>query len=113
MFNVADWFGLHNLYWQTKLSISARDLILLLGGLFLLYKGNKEIYDSVEGANKRRAAEHRGLLATVVQIGLLGIVLGLDSVITAVGMTDYLGVMHQLQRDISIFLWCFQFLSYS
>lgn len=93
LFNAANWFGLHDSRWQQRLSISGRDLILLLGGLFLLFKSNKEIYDSIEGKTKKNTAQPKSLWATVLEIGLLDIVFGLDSVITAIGMTDYLGVM--------------------
>jgi predicted tellurium resistance membrane protein TerC len=93
LFNVANWFGLHDIQWQQKLAISGRDLILLIGGLFLLFKSNKEIYDNIEGKARKHAAKPKSLWGTVLEIGLLDIVFGLDSVITAVGMTNYLGVM--------------------
>jgi predicted tellurium resistance membrane protein TerC len=93
LFNAANWFGLHDSHWQQRLSISGRDLILLLGGLFLLFKSNKEIYDSIEGKTEKHTAQPKSLWGTVLEIGLLDIVFGLDSVITAIGMTDYLGVM--------------------
>jgi predicted tellurium resistance membrane protein TerC len=81
--------------------ISGRDLILLCGGLFLLYKASHEIYMEVEAqapevdrANgaplKTSTAQFWG---TVAQIGLVDIVFSLDSVITAVGMVDNIGVM--------------------
>jgi predicted tellurium resistance membrane protein TerC len=74
--------------------ISGRDLILLLGGLFLLYKATHEIHDKLEGeegtATKRVAPS---LTSVIVQIMLLDVVFSLDSVITAVGMADDLGVM--------------------
>jgi predicted tellurium resistance membrane protein TerC len=93
LFNLANWFGLQDIRWQQRLSISGRDLILLLGGLFLLFKSNKEIYDTIEGKTQKHAAQPKSLWGTVLEIGLLDIVFGLDSVITAVGMTDHLGVM--------------------
>ena len=74
--------------------ISGRDLILLIGGLFLLGKATHEIHERLEGeeghASARTAASFSGV---IVQIMLLDIVFSLDSVITAVGMVDELWVM--------------------
>ncbi|GII77536.1 membrane protein [Sphaerisporangium rufum] len=75
--------------------ISGRDLILILGGLFLLGKSAFEIGDSLEGGSghsggKAAAVSFTGVL---VQIMLLDVVFSLDSVITAVGMVDEIGVM--------------------
>ena len=74
--------------------ISGRDLILIAGGLFLLAKATFEIHDKLEGLegakSARTAASFSGV---IVQILLLDIVFSLDSVITAVGMTDRIGVM--------------------
>ncbi len=74
--------------------ISGRDLILLIGGLFLLFKATREIHDRLEGeeegASARAAAS---FTAVIIQILLLDIVFSLDSVITAVGMADHLPVM--------------------
>ena len=74
--------------------ISGRDLILILGGLFLLGKSTYEIHDKLEGeeghASGRVAAS---FVSVIVQIMLLDIVFSLDSVITAVGMVDELWVM--------------------
>ena len=74
--------------------ISGRDLILMGGGLFLLGKSTYEIHDRLEGetdhAGARVAASFN---AVIVQIVLLDAVFSLDSVITAVGMVDLVGVM--------------------
>ncbi len=74
--------------------ISGRDLILILGGLFLIGKSTYEIHDKLEGeeghASKRVPAS---FTSVIVQIMLLDIVFSLDSVITAVGMVDVLWVM--------------------
>ncbi|OYU44025.1 MAG: hypothetical protein CFE44_15140 [Burkholderiales bacterium PBB4] len=81
--------------------ISGRDLILLAGGLFLLYKASHEIFMEVEAqqpdevtageaTTKTGAALFWG---TIVQIGIVDIVFSLDSVITAVGMVDNISVM--------------------
>jgi predicted tellurium resistance membrane protein TerC len=75
--------------------ISGRDLILLAGGLFLLAKSTYEIHERLEGEEGRSPASNRKISFTsvIIQILLLDIVFSLDSVITAVGMTDQLGVM--------------------
>jgi predicted tellurium resistance membrane protein TerC len=74
--------------------ISGRDLILIVGGLFLLGKSTFEIHDRLEGeeghASDRVAASFS---AVIIQILLLDVVFSLDSVITAVGMVDELAVM--------------------
>ncbi|HLE47261.1 MAG TPA: TerC family protein [Candidatus Thermoplasmatota archaeon] len=75
-------------------SVSGRDLVLLLGGLFLLTKAVHEIHGSLEGAKGRASSKVAASLgAVLVQIILLDIVFSLDSVITAVGMSDHLAVM--------------------
>ena len=74
--------------------LSGRDLILLLGGLFLLYKATTEIHDKLEGEEGHGGAGVRATFgAVIIQILLLDIVFSLDSVITAVGMADALWVM--------------------
>jgi CBS domain containing-hemolysin-like protein len=78
------------------LSFSGRDLILLLGGVFLLFKATVELHERVEGkmhvhSGKR---EYASFSAVVAQIIVLDAVFSLDAVITAVGMVDQLGVMY-------------------
>ncbi len=74
--------------------VSGRDLILIVGGLFLLAKGTHEIHVKLEGAKEAAVrAAAPGFSAVIVQILLLDIVFSLDSVITAVGMVRQLGVM--------------------
>ena len=74
--------------------VSGRDLILLGGGLFLLFKATREIYDKVEAPPGAAAEQQGGRLAWVVfQIMLIDVVFSLDSVITAVGMADHVAVM--------------------
>ncbi len=74
---------------------SGRDLILLGGGLFLMWKSTHEIHDKLEGADDHAPAGKAApkFSAIIVQILLLDIVFSLDSVITAVGMANHLGVM--------------------
>lgn len=97
--------GLTNpLFSVTDHAISGRDLILLLGGFFLIWKASKEIYVEVEmgehdneSGDESDSKKPRSMLSlfisSVVQIGLLDIIFSLDSVITAVGMVDQISVM--------------------
>jgi predicted tellurium resistance membrane protein TerC len=75
--------------------ISGRDLILLGGGLFLLWKSTHEIHTSLEGeeSSGKPAARKAAFVATLIQIAIIDIVFSLDSVITAVGMANHLPVM--------------------
>src|SRR5688572_13496203 len=74
--------------------ISGRDLILLLGGLFLIGKSTHEIHDKLEGQEAHGAARAvASFTAVIIQILLLDIVFSLDSVITAVGMAEDVAVM--------------------
>ena len=73
---------------------SGRDLILAIGGLFLIFKSTREIHEKLDGAEGHVTARVAPSLAAVVgQIMMLDIVFSLDSVITAVGMADDLAVM--------------------
>ena len=74
--------------------ISGRDLILLIGGLFLIAKSTHEIHDKLEGAEGGASSKVVASFgAVIVQILLLDIVFSLDSVITAVGMVDHVSIM--------------------
>ena len=74
--------------------ISGRDLVLILGGLFLLAKSTHEIHDRLEGEEGRASTRVRpSYVSVLVQIMLLDLVFSLDSVITAVGMVDRVSVM--------------------
>lgn len=76
--------------------ISGRDLILILGGLFLLYKSSQEIWENLEGPGLEEegaAAPVTSYAALLGQIAIIDIVFSLDSVITAVGMADHVPVM--------------------
>src|ERR687896_138299 len=74
--------------------ISGRDLVLILGGLFLLAKSTHEIHGNLEGEEGERSVRVAPSMTSVlIQIALLDIVFSLDSVITAVGMVDEIGVM--------------------
>ena len=74
--------------------ISGRDLVLIVGGLFLVGKSTREIHDKLEGHTGERSARVAPSLRSVlIQILLLDVVFSLDSVITAVGMVQEIGVM--------------------
>jgi len=96
---------LFSIVWLTRLvqpwlqvagrSFSGRDVVLLLGGLFLLAKSVLEIHQTLEGppAEAGRTRLRGQLLAVIVQIGLIDIVFSLDSVFTAVGLVRELPIM--------------------
>jgi predicted tellurium resistance membrane protein TerC len=98
---------LAGLVWVTRLDVrlftvfnhpvSLKDLVLISGGLFLLYKGSTEIHDNIEAeggdADEAPVRPAAGLAGVVLQIGLINIVFSLDSVITAIGMANQLPVM--------------------
>jgi len=76
--------------------ISGRDLILISGGLFLLYKSAQEIWDNLEGPETESAEQARRVnsyAAVLGQIAVMDIIFSLDSVITAVGMAKHVPVM--------------------
>ncbi|MCK6558058.1 TerC family protein [candidate division KSB1 bacterium] len=78
--------------WRNE--ISGRDLILIIGGLFLLAKSTHEIHNKLEGEEEHGTARvHAAFLGVLVQIMLLDIVFSLDSVITAIGMANHLAIM--------------------
>ncbi len=117
-----------SLFWIMKLTtplftifgqeISGRDLILILGGLFLLVKSTNEIHADIEenGEQEKELKKgSRGYFATLIQIAILDIVFSLDSVITAVGMANNIvimilavvlavGVMMFASKSISLFI---------
>ena len=96
---------LFSLSWMMKLTtplftifsrhISGRDIILIVGGLFLLAKSTLEIHESFEGHRKEKIEGKVGvsLIGIVLQIGLMDMIFSLDSVITAVGMAQHLAIM--------------------
>jgi predicted tellurium resistance membrane protein TerC len=84
--------------------VSGRDLILLIGGLFLIGKATHEIHDKLEGEEDAAGGggKKRSFAATVFQIILIDIVFSLDSVITAVGMVGSSGKAHWVGLTIMI-----------
>ncbi len=82
------------LFTVMKHDFTGRDLILLLGGVFLVFKATREIHDKLEGEEGQASNKvPPGFAAVIIQILLLDIVFSLDSVITAVGMAQQVGVM--------------------
>lgn len=79
------------------LDLSIRDWILIIGGLFLLYKAVKEIHNTVElkdeHIDEAKAAKKNTFSSVITQIVLLDIVFSIDSVITAIGLTDEVWVI--------------------
>ncbi len=75
--------------------ISGKDLMLIIGGLFLLYQSVHEIHLKLKGYTEevKERTDARGVSAIFLQMALLNIVFSLDSVITAIGMADHLWVM--------------------
>jgi predicted tellurium resistance membrane protein TerC len=97
---------LYSIVWLTRLTtpwfhvgpqgVTGRDLILLIGGLFLLMKSVLEIHQAIEGAGKSHNQTTRAystFLMTVIQIAVIDIVFSLDSVFTAVGLAKDLSIM--------------------
>ena len=74
-------------------AISWRDIILILGGLFLLVKGTREIHAEVDGDHDETKVRKASFFSVIVQIVILDLVFSLDSVITAVGMAEHIEIM--------------------
>ena len=93
--HLGDTFGIENPSWYRYLTLSGRDLILFVGGLFLIYKATTEIHHKVEGHVDAAIANKKVVTfsSVILQIIILDLVFSLDSVITAVGMVDQIGVM--------------------
>ncbi len=97
LFSISWIMGLtRDLFTIFNVGVSGRDIILLAGGLFLIYKSVREIHEkveNVESAHENRVIKTTTFQSTIIQIMLIDIVFSLDSVITAVGMVKSLGVM--------------------
>lgn len=94
LFNMGSWVGLEDGDLLKKLAISGRDLILIVGGLFLIYKSTHEIHLKLEGEEEDNGSPKvHTFSGVIIQILLLDIVFSLDSVITAVGMADHVEIM--------------------
>ncbi|MFD2161392.1 TerC family protein [Paradesertivirga mongoliensis] len=94
LFNPGDWIGVSKEGLLEKMAISGRDLILIIGGLFLIYKSTSEIHEKLEGQDHQvEGGKVHSFSGVIFQILILDIVFSLDSVITAVGMADEILVM--------------------
>src|SRR5690606_19477257 len=97
LLSVMSWLITLTAPWFTvgSLEFSQRDVILIVGGLFLLLKGTVELHERVEGKSEHASGSrlHAGFGFIVLQIVVLDAVFSLDSVITAVGMVDHLSIM--------------------
>ena len=78
------------------IGISGKDLILIVGGLFLLYKASKEIYHKIEGeeGDTSKNIKANSFSSVITQILILDLVFSVDSIITAVGMVEELWIMY-------------------
>ncbi|MBE7515915.1 MAG: TerC family protein [Chloracidobacterium sp.] len=82
------------LFTVAGVEFSGRSIILLVGGLFLIFKSTHEIHGSLEASEgEQRRSFYSGFAAVIIQIMLLDIVFSLDSVITAIGMSNNIWVM--------------------
>src|SRR5690606_36015191 len=92
---IGDWFSVQDPKWYNYLTFSGRDLILFLGGLFLIYKSTTEIHHKIEGDEEEMSVNKKVITfgQVIFQILILDVVFSLDSVITAVGMVDNISVM--------------------
>jgi len=80
--------------WKERLALSGRDIILFIGGLFLIYKSIHEIHENIDtGEQDETGGKPHSFWGAIVQIMMLDIVFSLDSVITAVGLADHVEVM--------------------
>ena len=94
LFNISGVLNITDGEWAEKLAISGRDLILIVGGLFLIYKSTAEIHHKIEGdGDDETNIKKHSFWGTIFQIALLDIVFSLDSVITAVGMAQHVEIM--------------------
>ena len=93
LFNPAALLHITDPLWVERLNISGKDLILIVGGCFLLYKSTKEIHEKFKSEETHKSIKSMSFATTIVQIILLDIVFSLDSVITAVGMSNQIFVM--------------------
>jgi len=105
-----DLFNLKNLGLPVDLGFSGKDIILLIGGLFLLYKSTTEIHQKLEGheeniSGKKTASK---LSKAIFDIAIINIVFSIDSIITAIGMTDNIVVM-----AVSVILSTFAMLAFA
>lgn len=92
---VASWIAslTHPIFSINDFVFSWRDAIMLLGGIFLIYKSTDEIHAEFTSLEEKQLHASTNMLKVIIQIGLLDIIFSLDSVITAIGMTDQFYIM--------------------
>ena len=100
----------HPWFYIGSFAVSGKDLIMLLGGLFLLYKATTELHERLEGHNQFHVADtnkkHAPFWGVVAQILVLDAVFSIDSVITAVAMVDHIVVaMAAVVVAMSVMIW--------
>jgi predicted tellurium resistance membrane protein TerC len=83
----------HPLFTLLGQDVSWRDIVFFAGGLFLLTKSTREIRSMVDGDDHTASQTGASMLSVIVQIAMFDIVFSIDSVVTAVGMTEHLSVM--------------------
>ncbi|MDA5193227.1 TerC family protein [Govanella unica] len=76
-----------------EFGLSWRDVVLGVGGAFLIYKGTMEIHTMTEGEEEHVSIKHAGMVSVILQIMVLDLVFSLDSIVTAVGMVNELPIM--------------------
>lgn len=105
--NLATLVNINNPAWVERLALSGRDIILLVGGLFLIYKSIHEIHENIDNnEHDDENAKPHSFWGTIVQIMILDIVFSLDSVITAVGLADHIEVMiAAVVISVGIMMW--------
>jgi predicted tellurium resistance membrane protein TerC len=86
----------HTLFTFFEINFSAKGIILMLGGLFLIYKSTKEIYHKTESASSTNTGipKVRNFAALLSEVVILDLVFSIDSIITAVGMVEELWIMY-------------------
>jgi len=86
----------HDLFSVFGHGISGKDMILILGGLFLMYKSTVEIYHKMEGADGDQTSNFKatGFVQVIIQILIMDMVFSVDSIITAIGMVKVIWVMY-------------------
>jgi len=84
-----------NLFYVIGEGISGKDLVVIAGGLFLLFKSTSEIYHNVEGKERAETTKaiHSGFTAVILQIMAMNLIFSIDSIVTAIGMANELWVM--------------------
>lgn len=103
----APWLKLDNDFIHTE--ISGQAIILFLGGMFLLYKSTKEIYDKVELSDekKNQIVGQSSMTKAIIQITLINLVFSVDSILTALGMSNglpYAGLVMGIAIVISVLI---------